>query len=76
MMGQQSRVGDTGDIATLHQDAAVDVEDHDHAQGSAAVFAAEACLLSLRLWSHAAAKPEGPAAMQPHEPLRAIECRP
>jgi hypothetical protein len=60
----------------FHQDAAVDVEDHHHAQCSTAVFAADACLMALRLRSHAAAEPEGPASMQPHQPLHAIECRP
>ena len=60
---------------TLHDDAAVGVEDHDHAQGSAAVFAADACLMATRLRSHAAAQPEGPAAIQAHEPFHAIERR-
>jgi hypothetical protein len=60
---------------TLHQHATVGVDDHDHAQGSAAVFAADACLMPRRLRSHAAAKPEDPAATQPHKLLYAIPRR-
>ncbi len=46
MIGQQ----------TLHDDAAVGVEDRDDAQYSAAVFAADACFLATRLWSHSSAE--------------------
>ena len=65
MIGQQ----------TLHDDAAVGVEDRDDAQYSAAVFAADACLVATRLRSYSAAQPEGPAAMQPHEPFHSIQRR-
>ena len=60
MIGQQ----------TLHDDAAVGVEDRDDAQYSAAVFAADACFLATRLWCHSAAQPRrSPHRLEADSPI-------
>ncbi len=61
---------------TPHQDVAAGGEEHNHAQCSAAVFAADASLMLCRLRSDAAGEPESPASMDPYKPFHAIQFRP